>query len=133
LLLPLVIRPSSPGMRDLRTLVGLVYKDALMSDTSGLEMNGLSEEMEAFCRTTHSDFLQQHGIASWPTSVTVIQKEPIPDHPQQYEIHMRCGVQGSNSSSIEAVTTNPEKDLRSQLGALLDDNYAMHEKMKTNG
>jgi hypothetical protein len=104
-----------------------------MSDTSGLEMNGLSEEMEAFCRTTHSAFLQQHGITSWPTSVTVIPKEPIPDHPQQYEIHMTCGVQGSNSSSIEAVTTNPEKDLRSQLGALLDDNYAMHEKMKTNG
>jgi hypothetical protein len=46
---------------------------------------------------------------------------------------MRCGVPGSNSSSIEAVTTNPEADLRSQLGTLLDDNYAMHEKMKTNG
>ena len=114
-------------------MVGLVYKDAQMSDTSGLKMNGLSEEMEAFCRITHSAFLQQHGITSWPTSVTVIQKEPILDHPQQYEIHMTCGVQGSNSSSIEAVTTNPEKDLRSQLGALLDDNYAMHEKMKTNG
>jgi hypothetical protein len=26
-----------------RTLVGLVYKEAQMSDTSGLEMNGLSE------------------------------------------------------------------------------------------
>ena len=104
-----------------------------MSDTSGLEMNGLSEEMEAFCRTTHSAFLQQHGITSWPTSVTVIQKEPVPGHPQQYEMHMRCGVQGSNSSSIEAVRTNPEADLRSQLGGLLDDNYAMHEKMKTNG
>jgi hypothetical protein len=65
--------------------------------------------------------------------VTVIQKESIPDHTQQYEIHIRCGVQGGNSSSIEAVTTNPEKDLRSHLGGLLDDNYAMHEKMKTNG
>ena|ERR1700674_4017620 len=104
-----------------------------MSDNSGLEMNGLSEELEAVCRTTHSAFLQQHGITSWSTSVTVIQKEPIPDHPQQYEIQMRCGVPGSNSSSIEAVTTKPETDLRSQLGGLLDDNYAMHEKMKTNG
>ena len=103
-----------------------------MSDT-GLEMNGLSEEMEAFCISRRALYLQQHGITSWPTSVTVIQKEPIPDHPQQYEIHMTCGVQGSNSSSIEAVTTNPENDLRSQLGTLLDDNYAMHEKMKTNG
>ena len=114
-------------------MVGLVYKDAQMSDTSGLEMNGLSEEMEAVCRTTHSAFLQQHGITSWPTSVTVLQKEPIPNHPQQYEMHMKCGVPGSNSSSIEAVTTTPEADLRSQLGGLLDDNYAMHEKMKTNG
>jgi hypothetical protein len=113
-------------------LVGLVCEDPQMSDASGLETNGLSEEMEAFCRTTHSAFLQQHGITSWPTSVTVIQKEPVPDHPQQYEIQMRCGVPGSNSSSIEAVTTNPEADLRSQLGTLLDDNYAMHEKMKTN-
>jgi hypothetical protein len=104
-----------------------------MSDAGGLEMNGLSKEMEAVCRSTHTAFLEQHGIASWPTSVTVIPKEPIPDHPQQYEIQMRCGVAGSNSSSIEAVTTNPEADLRSQLGTLLDDNYAMHEKMKTNG
>ena len=114
-------------------MVGLVYKDAQMSDTSGLEMNGLSEEMEAVCRSTHSAFLQQHGITSWPTSVTVLQKEPMPNHPQQYEMHMSCGVQGSNSSSNEAVTTNPAADLRSQLGVLLDDNYAMHEKMKTNG
>ena len=104
-----------------------------MSDASGLEMNGLSKEMEAFCRTTHSAFLQEHRITSWPTSVTVIQKEPIPNHPQQYEIQMRCGIPGSNSSSIGAVTTNPEADLRSQLGGLLDDNYAMHEKMKTTG
>ena len=83
-----------------------------MSDISGLEMSGLSAEMEAFCRAIHSAFLQQHGITSWPTSVTVIPKEPIPNHPQQCEMHMRCGVQGSNSSSIEAVTTNPEADLR---------------------
>jgi hypothetical protein len=100
-----------------------------MSDTSGLEMNGLSEEMEAFCRTTHSTFLQQHGIPSWPTSVTVMQKEPLPNHPQQYEMQMRCGIQGSGSSSIDTVTTNPEGDLRNQLGELFDDNYAMHERM----
>jgi hypothetical protein len=108
----------------------LVYKEAQMSDPSGLEINGLSEEMEAFCRTTHSAFLQQHGITSWPTSVTVIQKEPLPNHPQQYEMLMRCGVQGRGSSSIDTVTTNPEGDLRNQLGELLDDNYAMHERMK---
>jgi len=101
-----------------------------MSDTSGLEMNGLPEEMEAICRITHSAFLQQHGITFWPTSVTVIQKEPIPNHAQQYEMQIRCGVQG-NSSSIDAVTTNPGADLRNQLGRLLDDNYAMHEKMKS--
>ena len=101
-----------------------------MSDINGLEMNGLSEEMEAFCCDTHSAFLQRHGISSWPITVTVIQKEPILNHPQQYEMHMRCGAQGRGSSSIDAVTTNPEADLRNQLGDLLDDNHALHEKMK---
>jgi alpha/beta hydrolase fold len=85
-----------------------------MSDTSGLEMNGLSEGMEAFCGTTYRAFLQEHGIPSWPVTVTVIQKEPIPGHPQQYEMHMKCGVQGTTFSL--GVTTNPETDLRTHAG-----------------
>jgi hypothetical protein len=101
-----------------------------MSDNSGLEMNGLTKEMGPFCRATHSAFLERHGISYWPVTVTVVPKAPVLDHPQQYEIQMRCGVLGSGSSSIEAVTTNPEADLRNQLGELLEDNYAMHEKMK---
>jgi hypothetical protein len=101
-----------------------------MSDTSGLEMSGLTEEMKAFCRATHSAFLEQHGIDDWPVTLTVIPKESVLNQPQQYEMHMRCGVQGMGSSSIDAVTPNPEADLRNQLGELLDDNYAMHEKMK---
>jgi hypothetical protein len=101
-----------------------------MSDTSSLEMNGLTEEMEAFCRATHSAFLQQHGISYWSVTVTVIPKEPVLNHPEQYEMQMTCGILGSGSSWIEAVTTNPEADLRNQLGDLLEDNYAMHQKMK---
>src|SRR5260370_6341646 len=102
-----------------------------MSDISGLEMSGLSAEMEAFCRAIHSAFLQQHGITSWPTSVAIIPKAPIPNHAQQYEMHISCGVQGRNSSSISTVTADIEAVLRSRLGALLDDNYATHEKMKS--
>ncbi len=77
------------------------------------------------------------GVALLPVRVlgqaapiTVIPKEPVLNHPQQYEMQMTCGVLGSGSSSIEAVTTNPEADLRNQLGDLLEDNYAMHQKMK---
>jgi len=47
-----------------------------MSDINGLEMHGLSREMEAICRATHNAFLEQHGIKHWPTSVTVIQQAP---------------------------------------------------------
>jgi hypothetical protein len=101
-----------------------------MSENSGLEMHGLSKAMEALCRTTHSAFLQQHGISHWPTSVTIIQQVPLLNLPNKYEVQIRCGVPGGGSSSIDLVTTNLEIDLRNKLSELLDDNYATHEKMK---
>ena len=50
-------------------------------DASGLEMAGLSEEMQNTCTAVYNRFLERHGIKRFPLKVSLMEGAPLPGAP----------------------------------------------------
>jgi len=101
-----------------------------MSDMGqkGLEMTGLSDDMETECRDIHQQFLDKYRLSEWPCKISVEPTGTIATMPRTYTLVIKSGVGGQSQMTI---TTSPGVDLRRKLDRQLEIDY-QHEQKKTS-
>jgi hypothetical protein len=119
-----------------------MWEDSEMQGT-GLEMTGLSIEMQTDCRGIHRRFLDEHALSEWPVKIAVSEEATarisgsgeagsVTTTPRQYpallEAYILVIKSGVGGQSRMTITMSPGVDLQRMLALYLEVDYQNREK-----